>query len=435
MTSTLSEGLRNTPDRDGPLLTGVATPEQLDAAGRIYRLPETDEVRLSSINKDPETGELVQRLNVLDPYFAELAALNPIYAAEYALPEMRELQAQMGQLEEYLKANPDAEATAKGEAFIYDDSATMRKWREGFPQARALYPLRYPNKPTLPDGTPVDHWAYERFAYSLDAVGIRTRAVVTRHLITDYARQRLQAGNKDLELLSVACGAAVPVFEAMQQVHRQLPGVNAHVSAVDWDEEALGFAHKIASDYGLDERDFTTMKRNIIKDLMVTDRLAEDLPKKPDVVDMLGIFEYFDKEKAAKLLAKTYQLLGDEGMLVFGNMLDTHPQLQVNQRAVGWPIIKPRSIAEIKEIILAARDLGANIDMENVSIFVPEDGVYAVVRLVKKIEQQRQPDPNHNGHRKFGGKVIDFINHPFNSRRRHSHNGSGPSHPDMPLAA
>jgi hypothetical protein len=390
-------------------------------------------LQLNEIIRDPDSGELIQRLDVVDPFVAEIAASNPFYAEHYTLPEMREIQQQMDELEAYLRSDPSDEATKIGEAYIYDDSPTMQSWRKGFPRAKALYPLRYPLKETLPDGTKVDRWAFERFAYSLDARGIRTRAVVMRHLITDYARHNLAKGNKELELLSVACGAAVPVFEGLQQIKSELPGIRAHVTAVDLDVDALKFAHQIAPDYGLTEKDFETVVMNIKKGLMYGDTLAEKLPKKPDVVDMLGIFEYFDDESAAILLAKAHQLLGDEGMVVFGNMLNTHPQLQVNQRAVGWPIIKPRSISRIKKIVTMANDLGANINPNNVSRFVTEDGVYAIVRIVKKLEQRETPGSN--GHRNIGARVIDFVSRRFGSSSKRNGSIYNGQKPDLTAAA
>jgi hypothetical protein len=54
----------------------------------------------------------------------------------------------------------------------------------------------------------------------------------------------------------------------------------------------------------------------------------------------------------------------------------SHPDLLVNQRLIGWPGVRPRSIAQTVAILERA-----GIVRARVGVTVPEDGVYAVYHM------------------------------------------------------
>ncbi len=358
---------------DDPERFGGSTPDVLRNR-QIYALPNSDQLRLDHVEQDPESGEVVQYLSVEDPYFAKLREANP-HAYEYARAEQAALQEQFAVAEEMLRANPGEDITAMAQDFIYNGSPTMRAWRTLLKEAKALYPLQRPEKPVLPDGTFIDNFSYERFAYSLDAVGIRTRAVITRRIFAEHVRN---SGKQDHVLVSLGAGAAVPVYETLEEVHQTMPKKRVEATAVDMSTDALAFAEQIGGDYDIGDNNVKTLEGHLVRELMKGNAIPEAIGKKADMVDLLGVFEYFPAKSAALLLNKAFEMVEDDGILVFGNMLITHPNLQVNQRGVGWPDVQPRTIEEITQIIK-----GAGIDMAHVSIFIPEDGVYAVVRIEK----------------------------------------------------
>ena len=108
-----------------------------------------------------------------------------------------------------------------------------------------------------------------------------------------------------------------------------------------------------------------------------------------DVIDILGFFEYIPKDNwvykrtlrfpgASKFLKEAYGLLKPGGVLIFGNMRDTHPQLDFTLHIVQWPLIIPRTIQEIETIIEEAE-----IDFKNVEFYSIDDGVYSVIKITK----------------------------------------------------
>ena len=126
-------------------------------------------------------------------------------------------------------------------------------------------------------------------------------------------------------------------------------------------------------------QDFELVNRNLLRDLIATDKLVKELgAESMDFVDALGIFEYFKDGPSARFLANAYKLVKPGGALVAANMLDTHPEIDFNQRVIGWPTIYPRSIDDLKSIIKEA-----GIDQENVSVTIPSDGIYAIFEIKK----------------------------------------------------
>jgi cyclopropane fatty-acyl-phospholipid synthase-like methyltransferase len=190
----------------------------------------------------------------------------------------------------------------------------------------------------------------------------------------------------DIKWVSLACGAAVPVLDAVDGLRQTDNSKNVHLTLVDYDPEALNFAEYLAGKQGLEaDADYSIESANLIRELIVSDAFVQRHGAESyDMVDMLGIFEYFDKEMSAKMLHNAFALVKEGGQLVLGNMLVTHDNLQLNQRAIGWPSIKPRSFEEIAEIIELA-----GIPVEQSEAYVPKDGVYAVVSIEKSAPAPR----------------------------------------------
>lgn len=309
---------------------------------------------------DQSTGLRVHRVEVTDGYEGEVR--------ERAL-----FQGVLAEFEEHLRQNPEITVDSElNEGRMYlKSNETINAWMDMMPSAMALYPLQRPDEKYLPNGVKVSAEARNLFRHSQDAVGIRSRAQIMKELVSENAQKG------DIDWLSLACGAAVPVLDAV----RELPETtDAKLTLVDFDPQALEFARTLATDQGLmPEKDFHIEASNLVKDLIFKDNFIEKHGEESfDMVDMLGIFEYFDEERGAKLLQNAYRLVKPGGKMIIGNMLDTHPTLELNQRAVGWPGIKPRSLEEISQIVEQA-----GIEGDNVDVYIPQDGVYAVLEIKK----------------------------------------------------
>lgn len=167
----------------------------------------------------------------------------------------------------------------------------------------------------------------------------------------------------------------MPVFDTVARLD---PSIDLSIDLVDYDPDALSFAQDLAVQQGIDGA-VTLHQRNLIKDLIVTDALVQELGENTaDMVDALGIFEYFNDQRSVTFLNNAYRLVRPGGVLVAANMLNDRPELAFNQRGIGWPKIFPRSLETLKQIVTAA-----GVPADKLTMTIPEDGVYVVMELRK----------------------------------------------------
>ena len=174
-----------------------------------------------------------------------------------------------------------------------------------------------------------------------------------------------------------------------------------HVTLVDLDRSALRAAKTYAQTAEV-EQFIDILRMNILRPQGVvlpavdaqTNVAARALRRQVgleaatyDAVDAVGILEYVPEMllgkgstvlqvDAATFLANAAQLVKPGGLLLVGNMRDTHPQLGFTLNVVQWPHIQPRSI-EAMQRIAGAAGLG---DWQ-VDVYCPDDGVYALYAM------------------------------------------------------
>lgn len=267
---------------------------------------------------------------------------------------------------------------------FFSQSTVIDKWRKTMPTAAALYPLQKPEKKKLADGTPFDEVAERYFPHALDGEGLRSRAAIMSKIMYDTFSKN---NKKTIRWASLASGAAVPVFDAAQKLVAE--GKSLQIYLADIDRSALNFAKELAmNEYGLADQ-IVAEKRNILKLEKLVDRVGMGTQ---DAIDILGFFEYLPAKKwpyrkykvtiqmpgAIDFLRAAYSLLKPGGILVLGNMRDSHSQLKFATQVVQWPYIRPRSLDRVTYIIEAA-----GIDRSKITYYQAGDGVYSVASIKK----------------------------------------------------
>lgn len=248
----------------------------------------------------------------------------------------------------------------------------LEEWRcQLVPTALALWAVQHPLAVRLISGGEMDLNSRPWFIHANDARGIRSRAKVMA-AIADFHLNDSVAAN----WISLACGAAVPVLKTLHSA--KLKSQKFTLLLIDHDRQSLKFARGLATQYGLVEgQHFQLLMRNLFDRMIVTDKLVQELGEQSaELVDGLGIFEYFSESEAVYFIRHALRLVKPGGVLIISNMLKTSPQIDFALRCVGWTTIYPRTLFELREIILAA-----GINLQNVTVTLPSDGVYAVMEI------------------------------------------------------
>ena len=227
----------------------------------------------------------------------------------------------------------------------------VENWLELIPTASALALLYDPNTKQLANGKPVSPVVRDWACNILDAHGIRSRGEIVQDILARHVIDQASLGAAEQQWVSLACGAAQPVCHALRHI-KESGNPTPRVTLVDLDRSALKAAQTYAQT--MEVRQFTNVRcMNILRPQGVvspavdaqTNVAARALRRRVglesaayDAVDAVGILEYVPEElpdesptalrvNAATFLAHAAQLVKPGGLLLVGNMRDTHPQL------------------------------------------------------------------------------------------------------------
>ena len=332
----------------------------------VDRIPETlraESGEFTEIHREVVGGVEVLYVAVKDDY----EPVTPEGLAERSMIQQSILDIEMGLRSDNHVIREGA--MRSGQDFLGKSPVTITEWKNHMTTAMALYPLQRPLESTMLDGTPVDYFAQKLFLHGQDAIGIRSRGSIFKNLLLN--RRPVKS------VTSLACGAAVPECDAIGE----MTYTPEEILFVDYDEKALGYVDRIAALSGIDKNSYKKSQLDLIKGFILSDAPSKELkPEGSEIVDALGITEYFRGNTLKKFLEKAYGLVAPGGSLIFGNMLNTHPALQFNKQVVGWPGVQERSVEELVESIKHFTNPA------NARIYIPEDMIYGVVEITKPFE-------------------------------------------------
>lgn len=269
----------------------------------------------------------------------------------------------------------DPVSKKKFETFV--GSLASMAWQSKIPSSSALTDLSDPfSLITISDNKgneyPVDDTTRKWLSLCTDAVAIRNRSAIMSWKIQNFVKENPNK-NKSLNQLSVACGTALTPL-----VTSQFLDIDLHLGLVDIDSKAMIATRKIAAEIGFKGTIDFTKRLNIFN----TERMKklkqelDDKNMRPSLLDLMGIFEYTGENLGVdpvNFLKSNYDILKDDGILIFGQMRDDRPLQDFTMGVIGWPYVETRSLKEFLQIIY-----DAEIPIKNTTIFLPDDEVYMI---------------------------------------------------------
>lgn len=215
--------------------------------------------------------------------------------------------------------------------------------------------------------------------YCWDGIGIRERKeAVNRLIVAHLEGQAMTRPVGDMVMMSVGCGTALPVMEAMAQV-KQKTGQAPTLILLDQDPIALKLAEELAMQYDLldnieiqcrqlfDKRGRLLDLNDILKDRQL------------DVVEDSGLREYLPDTVYRDLTRDAHGALRPGGLMVTSNMNEHRPQKEFLHGLMGWPI--PVQHRTIQEGVNLHREAG--ISPSSLQVQVVPSGVYTVFASTK----------------------------------------------------
>lgn len=289
------------------------------------------------------------------------------YGPRYALGRAG-IRAASEILERYLRMSPHTTYDSKfniARSFIYLSPA-MRALYEYMPGGFVTYHAYNPIKNKTRNGKSLDFLARTFFRHTADGMGIRSRA----YMMAWRTHDRYQDATA-VRWMSIACGVGQATFDAAGL----LPG-DVSFFLCDMDDDALSAARDMAKSYHIESDRLETQQLNVIKQHKTLVRYLTSF--QPQVIDVMGLFEYLDEAAAVLLLKSLYRHMPEGGSFFFTNMLPSHPHFAVHARGLGWPGVIRRSEQEVLQLLERA-----GVPVASVTVLLPHDHVYAVYEVVK----------------------------------------------------
>ncbi len=265
-------------------------------------------------------------------------------------------------------------------------STALNVWRKIIPSAISLMYVSGPfAKQDITDkkgnAVYIDETARKWWSLNKDCIAIRARGTLLSYLVNDFIEKKMftQEGRlPNLVQMSVACGTALPVMQSVLKVD-----IESKLILVDKDKKALSATETLASEIGYSGQIFKYDETNIFStdEMESLSNELDDKNLRPMIIDLMGIFEYTGNNigvDPVNFLKSNYDMLQEDGRLIFGQMLSSRPLKDFMMGAVGWPYVETRNPEEVLGII---REAG--IPLDSVKIYFPDDGIYMVVVIDK----------------------------------------------------
>jgi len=218
--------------------------------------------------------------------------------------------------------------------FCGEQGDTVRV-RKGIASHRALEVMyTYPERKESGTTSIFDDF-WENILFNARSIRARLR------LVEEELGKAIHSRNKDpVNIVSLGSGSARAVIETLQKLNGS-PRVEAWL--IDMSRRSLEYSKKLAGENGIASQMkwFRDYAQNI-------DRHCKKWT--PDIVEMVGLLDYYPEEQAIDLIAKIYDRLNPGGYLITCNIRSNFERPFVT-KGIGWQLIY-RSPDELAEIVV-----------------------------------------------------------------------------------
>ncbi|MCX5885485.1 MAG: class I SAM-dependent methyltransferase family protein [Proteobacteria bacterium] len=193
----------------------------------------------------------------------------------------------------------------------------------------------------------------ERFWQNLlnNGISLRNRLKLTIREVTKAIKDAAQE-REIVHVLSLGSGSSRAIIETLAQLNGQIP---IKAKLIDRSRGALRFSQKLAADHG-----FAFNMEWHRDDVEKLSRYCGD-HFCPEVVEMVGLLDYYPKEDSISLMKRIHEMLVNGGWLITCNVI---PNLEKPfiAKGIGWPMIY-KTPGELREIMMTGGFSAQNVKL------------------------------------------------------------------------
>jgi hypothetical protein len=175
---------------------------------------------------------------------------------------------------------------------------------------------------------------------------VRNRLRLVKRELTKALKDLIAKGD-DVSILSIASGSARAVVESILDAR---PGT-APISAIflDKNPQALEYSKELLHSYKLDE--LATIKASWVNGTAET-FVRSQPPKSFNVIEMVGLLDYFDDEKAVSIFSAIRDSMKSPGVFITANICP-NPEEAFITKTIDWRMIY-RTAEDLGALLLRA---------------------------------------------------------------------------------
>lgn len=171
-----------------------------------------------------------------------------------------------------------------------------------------------------------------------NARAVRNRLILVKKELTKVIKE-LSQRRDDIKLLSLGAGSARAVFEAIKNNSQSV-----YLKLMDMNQLAIDDSKKLMHDLNLDRGEIKIeLHKDYIQNL---ENYCTNFY--PDIIEMVGLLDYFPESQAIDLIKKIYNILAPGGYLITCNIVPNLESPFVT-KGINWPLIyrQPDELAKL----------------------------------------------------------------------------------------
>lgn len=198
-----------------------------------------------------------------------------------------------------------------------------------------------------------------------NARAIRNRLRLTEKLLKKLIIENSKKGTA-VQVLSLGSGSGRSLFEAIAEINRKFP---MKITLLDRSRKALLFSQillgKIIKGRSQNTFQWVHAKINGFSDFLM------DSASNIDIMEMVGLLDYFENTEAVELFQLIHQALSFNGILLVSNIIPNIERPFIT-KGIKWCLIY-RTPAQLKDLLVEG-----GFSEEGIKLFVEPLGIYAI---------------------------------------------------------
>lgn len=190
--------------------------------------------------------------------------------------------------------------------------------------------------------TPMQKFFHWLWFHTNNSKAARNRLRLTKREVQKQIERTLAQG-KRVELLSIASGSARAIIEVIENYREYSDKINA--TFVDKNPQAIAYSQQLTRDILGDHK----FNLKWVNDTVGSYFRGLNDEENFDLIEIVGLMDYFVDEKVEEIFRHCYRHLKSEGRLITANINKNFEYLFVS-RVVGWKMIY-RTAEEIATIV------------------------------------------------------------------------------------